>query len=386
MRVAIVHDYLHQAGGAEKLVEKWLSMYPRADVFTSLYTPERFENWTEINKAGIEKRIHTTWAQGLISRFPKFFKHLFWLYPLAMSRVTIKDFDLVIISSTYCGKNVQIQNCKKIVHYIHSPTRFLHGLVTETDHQSLSMTYRIVIPFFKWWLRKLDLRAIKYLEDKSTITVTNSQNIHDTVKEVYGIDSRVIYPPVDTSTFKNIHRRTTYGERAFYLCHGRVSFHKRLDLAIKACLQLGRRLKISGASALPAEIDQLKQIVTDYEQGHPKAKGLVEFLGRTSQEEVEELVATCTAFLFPGKEDFGIAPIEMLAGGVPLIAYQDGGALEYVQSGVNGVFFEEQTSSSLAQAITEFESMKFNVPTIRKSSDAFSSQNFVKEFRRLTDN
>lgn len=383
MRIAIVHDYLHQAGGAEKLVEKWLSMYPGADVYTSAYTPSKFENWKEIAKAGEENRIKTTWANFLIERFPQFFKHLFWLYSLVMCWVVVKDYDLVIISSTYCAKNIRVENCKKIVHYIHSPTRFLHGLVTETDHQTLSTAYKIMIPFFKWWLRILDLRAINYLEEQDTLTMTNSKNIQATVKDVYGIDSQVLYPPVEIEGFKNIHRRTTFGERAFYLCHGRVSFHKRLDLAIQACQQMGRRLKISGTSALPKEMDELKKIVRDYEEEHPESKGLIEFLGRTTDEQVSELVSTCKAFIFPGKEDFGIAPIEMLAGGVPLIAYQDGGALEYVQDGVNGIFFPEQTVGSLIAAIKRQENSKFNVPTIRKSADRFGSEYFEQEFRKV---
>jgi hypothetical protein len=145
MKVAIVHDYLHQFGGAEKLVEQWLEMYPDATVYTSFITPEKFTSSPLITKAYEENRIKTTWLQWWLPSIIQLYKHFFWLYPLVMSWVVVKNFDKVIISSTYCGKTIHLQDNAQVVHYCHSPTRFLHGLTTETDHKSLSKVYLSLI-------------------------------------------------------------------------------------------------------------------------------------------------------------------------------------------------------------------------------------------------
>jgi glycosyltransferase involved in cell wall biosynthesis len=212
--------------------------------------------------------------------------------------------------------------------------------------------------------------------------VSNSKYIQTLIQKVYNTESIVIYPPTETEVFSKIERQSPSDD--FYLCHGRISFHKRIDLAILACLQLGRKLKISGTSGLAKQMEDLKNLVVEAEKADPNKKGLIEFLGRTTDEQVFDLVSQTKAFLFPGKEDFGISPIEMLAAGVPLIAYQAGGALEYVKDGVNGVFFKEQTVECLVEAIMKFESLpSLDQDAIRSSSQAFGSQQFVNSISVL---
>jgi glycosyltransferase involved in cell wall biosynthesis len=387
-KIAIVHDYLFQYGGAEKVVEKWLEMYPDADVYTSFYTPDKFKSSSIYQKATVENRIKTTWLQGLFQNKTalKFFKHMFWLYPIVMSFVIVKNYDVVLISSTYCAKNVRYQNCKKIIHYCHSPVRFLHGLVTETDHKSLKKIYRIIIPVFTFWLKWMDLRAVKYLNQQCCIWVGNSKFIQGLIKQVYNTDSILIYPPTEIDRFLSISRNPLLGVDEFYFSHGRISFHKRIDLAIKACLRMGRKLKISGQAGFQKEMDDLKQIVVDFEQQNPDKKGLIEFLGRTTDEQCNQLFSECKAFLFPGKEDAGIAPIEAFASGVPVIAYEAGGALEYLLDGTNGVFFSEQTLESLVNAIQRFEKMpNLDESVIKESSKPFSSEKFVAQIKTLVN-
>ena len=388
MRVAIVHDYLNQYGGAEKVVEKWLQMYPEAEVFTSVFIAENFKSSEIFRKTQENNQIHTTWLQILFNhRFAlKFFKHLFWLYPIVMSFVTVKNYDLVLISSTYCGKNIKLENCKKIIHYCHSPVRFLHGLVTETDHKSLHNFYRSLIPLFTFWLKWMDLKAVEYLNKKGAIWISNSKFIKDLILQVYKTESTLIYPPTEINKFLKIERNSLEQTRqSFYFSHGRISFHKRLDLAILACLEHGRPLKISGSASLKKEMDDLKQLVTDFESKHPDKKGLIEFLGRTTDEQFFELLKQCRAFLFPGREDSGITPIEVFASGTPVIAYQAGGALEYLKNQENGLFFPEQSVESLVQAILKFESIEkqFNSNTIKETSKAFSSEVFEMEIKNI---
>lgn len=385
MKIAIVHDYLHQYGGAEKVVEKWLQMYPKADIYTALYTPETFKDSKEISEVGRNKRIHTSFAQKLIANkvMIRFFKHFFWLYPLTMSRLKVKNYDVVLISSTYCGKNIKLENCNKVIHYCHSPTRFLHGLVTETDHKTLSKWQRIIIPFFKFWLKRIDLNAVKYLNKKGCVWIGNSNFIVKTIKDVYDVEAQTIYPPIELKEFLKIERKPK-NQDEFYLCHGRISFHKRIDLAIRSCLKMGRKLKISGSSSFPKEMDELKKIVREWEDKNPRDKGLIEFLGRTSFEQYYNLLAECQGFIFPGKEDFGIAPIEVLASGTPLIAYQAGGALEYIKNGENGIFFPEQTTASLVNAIQAFEEMNgWNGKKIKETSLKFSEEAFRNNIERV---
>ena len=380
MQVAIVHDYLHQFGGAEKVVETWLEMYPDATVYTLVFIPEKFISSSAITRAYREGRIRTTWVQSWLPRVSKYFKHFFWLYPLVMSGVEVSGYDTVLISSTYCAKNVRLSENHHVIHYCHSPTRFLHNLVTGTDHQSLSLGYRVLIPLLTPLLRWLDLRAVTHLRSHDTVWVANSRYIQGVLRDVYKVESSVVYPPISLDKFTGISRHPYVGTDSYYLCHGRISFHKRLDLAIEACLRTGRRLKISGTSALPAEEEALRKLVRAYEQAHPEAQGLVEFLGRTSDAQVEKLIKHARGFIFPGKEDFGIAPLEMIAGGLGIIAYQAGGALEYVQPGINGVFFSEQNIASLTAALDEFEALSLNVPTLRATTRRFGTAEFVEKF------
>ena len=169
-----------------------------------------------------------------------------------------------------------------------------------------------------------------------------------------------------------------------YLYFGRISFHKRLDLVILACLKLGRKLKIAGAASLDLELKALQKIVSDFEVKNPEKKGLVEFLGRVSDKKRDELMANSRAFLFPTKEDFGIVSIEVFASGMPIIAYKAGGSLEYVKPNQNGIFFEEQTVESLMTAILKFETQKnWDIKTIKSSSQDFSDQIFSQKIQEV---
>ena len=274
-----------------------------------------------------------------------------------------------------------------IIHYCNSPTRYLHGLVTEIDHQNLPFLYRLFLPFFKWWLRLLDLDAVNKLNKKKVIWVGNSKFCSQMIKNIYKTDSQVIYPPIELDYFfglKRLYKSETKekiqqivqqiskkktdkaidknlvsfetenknnlinNETAkqkileelelikklesedYYYYFGRISFHKRLDLTILACLYLGKKLKICGASAFPAEMEKLKNLVLDFESKNLRKIGLVEFLGRLDNDKRDLYLQHCRGFIFPAKEDFGIAPVEVLASGTPIIAYKAGGALEYV--------------------------------------------------------
>jgi glycosyltransferase involved in cell wall biosynthesis len=390
MKVAIVHDYLYQFGGAEKCVEKWLEIYPKADIYTSFFVPSKFSSSKIITQSYEQKRIKTTILQKIFENpfFLKFQKHLFFVYPIVFSFFKVKNYDLVLISSTFCAKNIKIQNCSKIVFYCHTPTRFLWNLISKDDHKSLSIIYRILMPFLIFPLKILDQRAVKNLNRLGCIWLANSEFIRQTIKQIYKTESKVVFPPIELDKFLPIKRlNSSISTKPFYLSHGRISFHKRIDLAILACLKMRRHLKISGSSVFPAEIESLKKIVREAEKKDLTLLGLIEFVGKTNEEQLKKLMQNCEAFLFPGKEDFGIAPIEMLAGGVPIIAYKAGGALEYIIEKENGIFFEEQNTQNLIQAIQKFEAQKtWNVQNIKKTSQKFEAQKFINYFKEIQIN
>jgi glycosyltransferase involved in cell wall biosynthesis len=387
MKVAIVHDYLYQFGGAEKCVEKWLEIYPKANVYTSFFVPSKFSSSKIITQSYEQKRIKTTILQKLFKNpfFLKFQKHFFFIYPIIFSFFKVKNYDLVLISSTFCAKNVKIQNCSKIVFYCHTPTRFLWNLISKDDHKSLSIIYRLLISFLVFPLKILDQKAVQNLNRLGCIWLANSEFIRQTINQIYKTESKVVFPPIELDKFLSTKRsKLSTSTKSFYLSHGRISFHKRIDLAILACLKMRRHLKISGNSAFPAEIESLKKIVLQAEKKDSTLVGLIEFVGRTSDKQLQNLMQNCQAFLFPGKEDFGIAPIEMLAGGVPIIAYKAGGALEYIIENENGIFFEEQNVKSLIKGIQKFEVQKtWKTENIKKSSQKFSSQKFIKYFKEI---
>lgn len=386
-KIAIVHDFFFQNGGAENVIEKLLEIYPDACIYSTIFIESKFSNKPLLLQAFNQNRIKTTWLQGFFcwhnNKMLKYFKHFFWLYPIVMRLVTVKNYDLVIISSTDCAKQIRVQNINKLLHYCHSPTRYLNGLVTETDHQNLGLITKLVLPAFIHWLHKLDHTAVRYLNQNNCIWIANSEYIQGLIKDIYQTDSVVIYPPVEIQKYIQIERKPELVQD-FYLCHGRVSFHKRIDLAIEACLKLNRKLKISGTSALQSQMTDLQKIVIDYELQNPQSKGLIQFLGRTTDEEIKVLMRQCRGFLFPGKEDFGITPIEVLAAGVPIVAYHAGGALEYIQDSVNGVFFDHQSVESLSNAILKFEEVSvWNVNEIKDSSKAFSGDIFEENIKKL---
>jgi glycosyltransferase involved in cell wall biosynthesis len=383
MKVAIVHDYLFQYGGAEKCVEVWLDMYPEAEVITSFYIPDKFKSSKQIIQAGQEKRVKTTLAQWIFA-FPfmhNFQKHFFWLYPILFSWWTVKDYDLVIISSTFCAKNVRLKHNKKVLYYCYTPTRFLHKQDTELDRSTINPILRFFLPAFNWVLKGADERAVKNLNEKGVYWMGISNYITDKIKEIYNTDSEVVYPPVNLDHFLALEEKP---REEFYLYFSRISFHKKTDVAIQACFALGKKLKIAGASGFKPEIEKLKNMVAELEAAEPEKKGLIEFLGRVSDEDRDNLLQTATAMIFPPKEDFGIAPVEAMASGCPVIAYGQGGALEYVTDGLSGTFFKEQNSESLQEAMQRFEKMKLgSVQEMRDSVKKFSTQNFIDKFREL---
>jgi glycosyltransferase involved in cell wall biosynthesis len=389
-KVAIVHDFFFQYGGAEKVVETLFEIYPKADLYTSFIIEEKFTSSPILDKVFKQNKVKTSLIQYLFNLknnsgnriLARFQKHFFFLYPLLMKFIIIKNYDLVIISSTDCGKYVKLEDNVKIVHYCHSPTRYLNDMVTEVDRKQLSSWQKLLIPIFLFYLKPLEKLTIKYLKQKNVQWLANSKYIQKLIAEKYNTNSIVIYPPIETEKFIN-NPRLINDQEEFYLVFGRISFHKRIDLAIVACLELHKNLIIGGTSALPTDLEYLQKIISNWELKNNKKADFIKFVGRISDEKYLKYQSQAKGFLFPGREDFGITPVECLASGLPIIAFGEGGALEYVQDKINGVLFTKQTKECLIEAIKEFESLTFDEKAVRNSVNNFTSMAFKEYFLSL---
>jgi len=352
--LVLAHDFLIQMGGAEKVVEVMAEAFPEAPIYTSATLgPNLFPAFRS-------SRVVNTWMQRLPGML-KLHKKLFFLYPLAFRSLRVPAGKLAWISSSSFSKWLPKPRGARFVCYCHTPPRYFWNadeyLENEIGNPLLRRFVRMLMPLF----RQSDLRQSRKID----LVVANSQNVRRRIRECYGRNSVVVYPPVDVERFQ-------VGERSddFYLIVSRLVAYKRIDLAVQAFTKLGKRLVIIGDGP---DRDRLEAM----------AGPTVEFLGRAADEVVTEKMATCRAYVFPGSEDFGIVPVEAQACGKPVIAFRDGGALETVVEGKTGVFFDRPDAESLTGAVRDLEAREWNPRRIRRNAERFSTERFLDETRHL---
>jgi len=279
--------------------------------------------------------------------------------PWAFARLELDDFDVVISTSSAFSKNVRVRKGAVNVCYCHTPPRYLWDLWD--DYRRRIPGSRLLWPVISW-LRRKDLEAAR----RVSRFVANSHFVAERIERLYGRTADVVYPPVDLNRIA----LATQPPGDFYLVVARLVGYKRIDLAVQACTALGRRLVVVGRGS---QREQLEKI----------AGPTVEFRGELGDAEVVGLLRSCRAFLFPGIEDFGIAPVEAQAAGRPVIAFAQGGALETVVDGVTGLFFHAQTASALADAILAFEAREFDPAACRRNAERFDASVFRERIRTV---
>lgn len=356
MKLAIVHDWLNQIGGAELVLEVLHDMYPDAPIFTSMYAPEimpsAYRGWD----------IRTTFMQ----RLPKVArKHQAYLpiYPLAFDRLDLSDYDVVLSNTSAFGHLVRGRPRAVHINYCLTPPRFLYNTETYLARERVRGPAQVALQPLIWGLRRADRLA----RERVTRFVGISRAVVDRIRRIYDRPADLIYPPVFTDRFP---LGTLAGD--YYLVVSRLIPYKRVDLAVEALSRLGRPLLVVGDGRDRPALEAM-------------AGSNVHFLGRVPADEVVGLIAGCRAFLFPGEEDFGIAPIEAMAAGRPVIAYGAGGALETVVEGHTGCFFREPDADSLVAAIERFESGRYDPAAIRENARRFDVCHFRERIRRLID-
>jgi glycosyltransferase involved in cell wall biosynthesis len=354
MRVAIVHPWFLALGGAEQTVGVMAEMYPEADIFT-LFCDER------VLPSQLRGRNVFACKWNWLPYKYNYYRYLLPIYPMAIEAIDLRGYDLVLSSDSCIAKGILLDNDTAHVCFCHSPMRCLY----DQYRQSLEDLPWIGRPIFRYSAH--NLRVWDYVAaQRVTGFATNSQHISGRVRSYYGLESEVIYAPVETSKGFVDSRVEDY-----YLCVGRLVSSKRVDLLIDACNRLKRRLIIVGQGR---ELAALKK----------RAGPTIEFAGWVSKERLGILYSRCKALLFAAQEDFGIVPVECQSYGRPVIAFGCGGTLETVIPGITGVLFKEQTVDSLIQAILAFESeqAQYDPFAIQANASLFDTSEFK---RRLFD-
>src|SRR3989344_657405 len=361
MKIAIVHDYLREYGGAEKVLEVLNEIWHDAPIYTSVFEPEIMEKTGFKIPQGL---IHTSFMQHLPFR-KDLRKHYFFLYPFSFRSLRIGA-NLIISSCSYASKFVRKPDGALHICYLHSVPKFLWGYETETPDleifpfdKLLRPVYETLLPPIKNYLRKMDFEA----SQKVDFFIANSALTKERIKKHYGRDAKLIYPPVDTKKFEG-----EVSDKGFFLIVSRLSRFKKIDIVIEAFNKLKKPLKIVGDGL---DKERLKTL----------AFSNIEFLGAMSEEKLTEALINCTALIFPTLEDFGIVSVEAMAAGKPVIAFRDGGALETVVEGVTGEFFNEQTSESLISTLKKFDSSRYNVDICRAQAEKFSKGEFKRKLK-----
>jgi len=351
MKTALVHDWMNQIGGAEDVLENMAGMFPLSPILTSLYAPERMPgHWRQWD-------IRTSF----INRLP--FAHkkqqlYFPLYPLAFEQFDTSGYDLILSNkSGFCHGVITSPETIHIC-YCLTPTRYVWRFEQYAEKENLSRPTRSLIKPFLSYLRMWDRKAAGRVDHFIAI----SEEVRRRIAEIYGRESTIIYPPVDIGRFDSSKTIEDY-----YLFVGRLVPYRRIDLLIQAFNKMDRPLVIAGSGRDRPRLEAM-------------AGPTITFLGYVPDEKLPDLFARCRAFVFPGEEDFGIAPIQAMASGRPGIAYAAGGVVETVVPGA-GCLFAEQSVAAMIEAVEGFDPESIDQSFVRAHAEKYD----VTVFRKRLD-
>lgn len=351
MKIALVHDYLNQYGGAERVLQVLCALFPNAPIYTTVYDAAATGHVFD------DRVIRTSFLQNipLVRTNHRLFS---FLMPLAVEQFDLSPFDVVLSVSSSFAKGIITKPGTRHVCYCLTPSRFLWD-----DSQKFLEEFRYpfpvraLIPPFLSYLRIWDKEA----SVRPDTFLAISDFVRQRIQKYYGRQASVLYPPVAVRKF--FIADTPY---EYFLMVGRMVPYKKFDMAVRVFNELGWPLKIVGAGP---ELTRLQNM----------AKANVEFLGLVDDARLADLYAHARAVVFPQEEDFGIVPLEAMASGRPVIAYRGGGALETIVEGVTGTFFDEQTEASLARALAHFDAMHYDPLACRSRANEFDVSVFQEK-------
>lgn len=354
MKLAIVHDWLTNMGGAEQVIINFNEIYPDAPIYTTFYNPNNLDE----KLRNIDVRTSFLQKKKMIIDHKKYFP----LMPLAFENFNLNEYDVVLSSSTCCAKGVLTKPDTVHICYCNTPMRY--AWERRDDYiQGMGKLKRRLIKILLHYMRIWDVASSSRVD----YFIANSTAVQKRIKKHYKRDSVVINPPVRCKMFDI---SETDGD--YYFVVSRLVAYKRFDLAVQACSELGKKLIVIGDGP---EMEKLQKLANEN----------ILFLGKQPDEVVKKYMSECKALLFPGEEDFGIVPVEAQACGRPVIAYGKGGVLDTVIDGKTGLLFEEQTVQDLKKTIREFETIQFNKQEIRKHALQFDEEVFQAKIKKYIE-
>ena len=364
MKVALVHDYIKEYGGAERVLETLHEMYPDAPVYTLVYCPEflgphrdRFKDW----------KIKTSFLQWIPFK-EKFISLYRLIAPLVFKTFIFSGYDVILVSATGAyNPTLLIKGSAKLICYCHTPPRYLYGYATAREWKKNPLL-RIIAELLNHSLRLIDFKAAQNVDK----FIANSEEVKARIKKFYRKDAEVVYPPVEVHLkFEIPHGE--FRKNRYYLAGGRLARPKHFDLLIQAANELKIPLKIFG-KGFAGYGEELKAM----------AGPTIAFLDEVSDAEKLALMKDAKAFFFSGEdEDFGIVPVEAMGQGTPVIAYKSGGVKETVLDGKTGVFFSELSVVSIKEAINSFEKLKIKPEDCIKQAEKFDKRHFEEGIQRV---
>lgn len=354
MKLAIVHDYLNQYGGAERVLEAMHEVWPDSQVYTIFYDFKKlpqFKNWNP--------------TPTFIQQLPFFRTHYekyFPLFPTAIEQIELEDFDVVISISSAWVKGVITSPNTLHICYLLNPMRFAweeYYLRIRRTPRIFRLPLRILMNYIRLW-DVVSTQRVDHL-------ITLSNTVRDRALKYYNHDSTIIYPPCDTSFFVP---NPALKVQDYFLIVSRLKSYKKIEIAVSAFNELGLPLLIIGEGEERGFLEKI-------------ARPNVQFLGRISDEETRSYYQRAQALIFPTLEDFGIVPVEAQACGTPVIAFKGGGALETVKEGETGTFFFPQTKEALIEKVKEFDRSRFNPEVLRKHALEFDKEVFKQKIKNF---
>jgi len=356
MKVALIHDHLNQIGGAERVVLDMHKLWPQAPLYTLVHDKKKVGDFFN----GLD--IHSSFIQ----RLPLSLSHLRWylsMMPTAIETFDLSDYDVILSSASAFGKGAIAPSHALHICYCHTPTRYLWSDAnTYLKEVGGGAVIKYILPFVLNRLRMWDYLASQRVD----FFLANSHFVADRIKRYYNREADVIYPPVDVDAYPYVEKLN------YFIIVSRLRPYKKIDLAIQAFNRLNMNLVIVGDGEERARLESI-------------AGNKIFFTGAVSEKVKKRLLAGARGFLHPQEEDAGIAAVEAMAAGTPVIAYNSGGAVETVINGITGAFFEEQTWQCLADSVIRFNRETWDNERIRAHAQQFSRQRFMAELKSFVE-
>lgn len=349
MRVALVHDYLNQRGGAERVFAHIARAYPDAPIYTALFNPK--ETGDLVDAA----RVRTSFL-AKIPGANSYFRYLAPLYPRAFEAFDLSAYDTIVSSTTAWAKGVIVPADAVHVCYINTVSRFAFAY---DQYVGTPLAKPFISSLVQW-----DKRASK----RPTQFIANSRNVAERIKRYYNRDSIVLHCPVDINRFS-----IGLGRGDYFFIASRLLPYKRIDLAIRAAALAKVRLLVAGTGPAEASLRELARGTT------------TTLLGYVDDARVNELLGAARAAILPGEEDFGLVPLEAAACGRATIAFRAGGARETILEGTTGEFFDEQTPESLAAALRRFDERSYDPQALLAHAQTFAPDRFIAQLRAIVE-